>query len=32
MSILFILTPCALVAAITERPRKVKAYRKYPRI
>ena len=28
MSLIFILTPAALIAAIVERPKKVKAYRK----
>ena len=31
MSLLFIFTPLTLVAAIAERPRRVKAYRKHPR-
>lgn len=30
MSLFFILTPCALLAAIIERPRRVRAYRHQP--
>jgi hypothetical protein len=32
MSLLFILPTLTIVAAITERPRRVKVYRKHPRI